>query len=333
MLAGSIYVHLDGWGLRGYDNLHPDILPPCPEAGGWDGLRQLAESCAKQGILFALHDQYRDYYLDAASFDIALAVKGSDGEAPIGSWWPGGRQALLCAHHAPSYIRRNYDMLAENKILPGGVYLDVFAIADLDECYDPLHPMTREQCAHHRALGFREISSRGMVISSEEPVDFAVPDIALVHHAPYAQLPDPHRGTTLGIPTPLFSLVYHDAIVVPWAVESMGSWGIPEGEWGFLHALLNAGVGYLSIEPGEEELARNRTVSELHERVGWLEMTDHQFLDDGLRRQRTSFADGTTVEVDFDHRTYTIQYPDKTVVQGPPGNGGLGGGIGDGLAT
>ena len=27
------YVHLDGWGFRGYDNLHPDILPPCPEAG------------------------------------------------------------------------------------------------------------------------------------------------------------------------------------------------------------------------------------------------------------------------------------------------------------
>lgn len=33
------YVHLDGWGFRGYDNLHPDVLPPCPEAGGWDGLR------------------------------------------------------------------------------------------------------------------------------------------------------------------------------------------------------------------------------------------------------------------------------------------------------
>ena len=29
----NAYVHLDGWGLRGYDNLHPDILPPCPDAG------------------------------------------------------------------------------------------------------------------------------------------------------------------------------------------------------------------------------------------------------------------------------------------------------------
>ena len=32
------YVHLDGWGFRGYDNLHPDNVPPSPEAGGWEGL-------------------------------------------------------------------------------------------------------------------------------------------------------------------------------------------------------------------------------------------------------------------------------------------------------
>lgn len=28
------YIHLDGWGFRGYDNLHPDILPTnCSEFG------------------------------------------------------------------------------------------------------------------------------------------------------------------------------------------------------------------------------------------------------------------------------------------------------------
>jgi hypothetical protein len=61
----NAYVHLDGWGLRGYDNLHPDVLPPCPEAGGWEGMRDFAEVCDRLGFLFAIHDQYRDYYLDA----------------------------------------------------------------------------------------------------------------------------------------------------------------------------------------------------------------------------------------------------------------------------
>jgi hypothetical protein len=314
MTGRNIYVHLDGWGLRGYDNLHPDILPPCPEAGGYDGLRELARSCAKQGILFALHDQYRDYYFDGETFDIALAVKDAKGEPPIGSWWLGGKQSILCATQAPSYIKRNYDMLAEYGASPAGVYLDVFAIADLDECFDQHHPMTREQCAHYRALGFREIRSRGMVISSEEPVDFAIPDIELVHHAPYALLPNPGKGPALGIPVPLFSLVYHDALVVPWSAEAVaGTWGIPEGEWGFLHALLNAGVGYIGIEPGDQELERNRILSELHQRVGWLEMTNHEFLDEAHHRQRAAFADGTTIEVDFSARTYTIRYPDKTL--------------------
>lgn len=27
------YFHIDGWGKMGYDNLHPDVTPPCPEAG------------------------------------------------------------------------------------------------------------------------------------------------------------------------------------------------------------------------------------------------------------------------------------------------------------
>ena len=45
------YVHLDGWGFRGYDNLHPDILPPCPEAGGWDGMKRLAETCEQLGYV------------------------------------------------------------------------------------------------------------------------------------------------------------------------------------------------------------------------------------------------------------------------------------------
>ena len=30
----KLYIHTDGWGKEGYDNIHPYILPPCEEAGG-----------------------------------------------------------------------------------------------------------------------------------------------------------------------------------------------------------------------------------------------------------------------------------------------------------
>ncbi|MDQ6420540.1 DUF5696 domain-containing protein [Paenibacillus sp. LHD-117] len=53
---GNLYVHVDGWGLSGYDNMHPDILPPSPKGGGWEGLAKLKQACADNRILLALHD-------------------------------------------------------------------------------------------------------------------------------------------------------------------------------------------------------------------------------------------------------------------------------------
>ena len=43
----KVYLHLDGWGNPGYDNQHPDYLPACEEAGGWEGMRSLSE-CMKE---------------------------------------------------------------------------------------------------------------------------------------------------------------------------------------------------------------------------------------------------------------------------------------------
>jgi hypothetical protein len=45
----------------------------------------------------------------------------------------------------------------------------------------------------------------------------------------------------------------------------------------------------------------------LHERVALFEMTRHEFLDGNYRKERTTFADGTTVTVDWDTNTFTIQ--------------------------
>ncbi len=61
----KVYLHLDGWGNPGYDNQHPDYLPACEEAGGWEGMKSLSDSMEEMNYMFAIHDQYRDYYFDA----------------------------------------------------------------------------------------------------------------------------------------------------------------------------------------------------------------------------------------------------------------------------
>jgi len=102
--------------------------------------------------------------------------------------------------------------------------------------------------------------------------------------------------------------VYHDAIMLPWSVniDGKGGWGIPDGDSSVLHALMNAGMPYLSLEPSERELATVRTLCQIQEKLALQEMVSHQFLDDSRRRQRVAYADGTTITVDFDKDEYTI---------------------------
>lgn len=304
------YVHLDGWGFRGYDNLHPDVLPPCPEAGGWEGMKRFAETCEELGYVFAIHDQYRDYYLDAKSYDSRHTILDRSGNRPTGSTWYGGKQSILCSRLALGHVKKNYQALLDHGVKVRGAYLDVFAVVPPDECYSPEHPATRADCLMYRGLCLDFIRAAGGVVSSEEPADWAIPHIDLVHHGPYALVPNPGRGPAMGIPIPLFNLVYHDALLLPWSLEK-GAWGIPQNDLGYLHGLANAGLPYVSLNPAQEELNRVRTMCKLHERVALLEMTSHEFLDESHRKQRTTFSDGTTVTIDLDGETYEIS-PDLT---------------------
>ncbi len=45
------------------------IIVETPKAGGWEGMKRLADACREIGYILTLHDQYRDYYVDAPSYD------------------------------------------------------------------------------------------------------------------------------------------------------------------------------------------------------------------------------------------------------------------------
>jgi len=302
----NAYVHLDGWGFRGYDNLHPDVLPPCPQAGGWDGMKRLAETCDGLGFVFAIHDQYRDFYLDAASYDERHTTTDAAGKRALHSTWYGGRQSILCPSLAPEYVRRNHTAILDHGVKLRGAYLDVFSVVPPDECYQTEHPVTRTECLRYRGEALNFVRSYGGIVSSEEPSDWSVPYLDLVHHGPFGLNPNPGHGKAMGIPVPLFNLVYHDALFTPWSLDR-GAWGIPEKDLGFLHALANGGMPYLGLNPSAEELERARLVTRLHARVALLEMSRHEFLDGGWRRQRTTFADGTQVTIDLDRDEWRIE--------------------------
>jgi hypothetical protein len=307
----SAYVHLDGWGYMGYDNAHPDVLPPGGEQGGWEGLRRFADTCRELDYLFAVHDQYRDLYFSAASFNDRLPVTDRHGDRFEVSHWCGGPQTVLSPRFAPEYVRRNHDRFAEMGVRVEGAYLDVFSVLAFDESWQAAHPVTRSDCARYRRECFDLLRARGYVVSSEEPADYLVASLDLYHHAPYRNWPDFEKGKASGIPVPLFSLVYHDSAITPWASTEEGGWGIPDGDAGRLHGLLNAGPPYAHPGAGPEHIAQVKEACALAAHCAFLEMTGHEFLDASKRKQRTTFSDGTTVTVDFDAKTHSVAYKES----------------------
>jgi len=302
------YVHLDGWGFYGYDNGHPDVLPVGEEQGGWDGLRRFADTCEELGYFFAVHDQYRDFYYNAVSFDDRLAATRLDGSREEHATWCGGPQTILSAVFAPGCVRRNHDLFAEHGIRVRGAYLDVFSVVPLEESAQRAHPMTRTECARARRECFDLLRARGYVVSSEEPTDYLMPTLDLVHHAPYPTAPNIGGGEPVAVPVPLFNLVYHGAVLMPWSMSEDGGWGIPNGDAGRLHCLLNAGLPYVGTGADAKAIERVQEAAALAQRCGTLEMVNHEFLNESRRRQRTTFSDGTRVTVDFETKEHRIDH-------------------------
>ena len=300
-----LYIHLDGWGFRGYDSGHPDTAPPNHECGGWDGLRELADTCDEIGWVFALHDQYRDYYHNAALYDLRLAKYDVRGRFEDNNGWNGGPHTILSAWFAPGYVRRNHDALLNHGIKVRGAYLDCFAVSPIEESTEPNHPLTCEDCFKLRKRCFDLLRARGYVVSSEEPVDCFMTSIDLCHHAPYITdadgFPEP-----IGLRVPLYNLVYHDAILTPWYFET--GWATPKQQAsGFLHCLLNAGLPYLGDYNDPEHLERIKVASDLALRCGFAEMTNHEILSEDATIQRATYSNGVTVTVNFNDETYEIE--------------------------
>ena len=317
-IANAI-VHVDGWGFWGYDAMHPDALPPHPEAGGAQGLSELARRVKALGYLFGLHDQYIDYYFHAPSYDQSWSIVLENGRPVRINRWCGGACGHLCYTQIPKYVRRNYYEgvhrvypLNHNSpsiwelAAPTASYLDCFC-RGMVECWSKDHPMTRalnRQC-QNEALQLVRNGQDGqrVVLSVEHPADYSLPYLdfgwGIGHIA--ADVPNT-QGTMetqmVGTPAPLWHLAFHDALCLP-------------NGGNLLEALLYAQAPYFTgLTPGsaiaEEDLARKKVLLKLHQDAAFSEMTGHELLSrDGLT-QKCVYDNGLEVEVHKAEGTYRI---------------------------
>jgi hypothetical protein len=135
---------IGGWIRRGYDNQHPDIMPPAPELGGAEALADCSRRIMNLGYLFCLHDNYQDIYRDSPSWDEKYIMKRPDGSITKGGAWAGGTAYLTCSKTAVDLAKRPQNLLAVRELTKANSYfIDTTYASGLQECFDPNHPLTR----------------------------------------------------------------------------------------------------------------------------------------------------------------------------------------------
>ena len=302
-----VLVFISGWPHLGYDRQHPDSLPPPEKAGGWEGFKRLTDTARELAYPYILHDQYRDYYLDAPSYDPQFAVREEDarlppqafpgsrfgdskqGDMPLMRHWDGGKQAYLNNRFWLGHMLKNYQLFFDHGIKPQGIYNDVIGYVPPDADFNPEHPTTRTEAMAGRAMTMTWARHNLGVVATEAGADWTIP---------YTDVINQSGGGSKAILVPLYQLVYHDAVIVSFSARDQKS---------LLQGLLFGGAPELPIAPVDDKtLSLIKAMMALHKRVALLEMTKHEFLDANYRKERTTFADGTTVTVDWDKSSFEI---------------------------
>jgi hypothetical protein len=303
-----LLVYVSGWPHLGYDRQHPDPLPPPEAAGGWDGMKRLTDACRELGYQVIFHDQYRDYYLDAPSYNEQFAVHEEDarvppqqfpgsrfgdskqGQIPLMRHWDGGPQAYLNARFQLGHLLKNYQLFFDHGIKTQGIYIDVIGYVPPDQDFNPEHPTTHTDAMHGQILMMNWSRQNLGIVATEAGADWVIPYVDVINQS---------GGGSKAVLVPLYQLVYHDAVITSFGARDQKT---------LLQGILYGGQPEWPIGPVDERsTALMRQMMALHKRVGMLEMTRHEFLDANYRKERTTFGDGTTVTVDWDSNSVRIE--------------------------
>lgn len=312
------YLHLDGWIKEGYDNQHPDTFPPVEKAGGLEGMKNLIDTVHSCGFEFGIHDQYRDFYFDAPSYNKELSIVNYDGKKYFCSLWEGGSHGALNPMFSLDFVKRNFDLYKANGMNLDGAYLDVFSVIGLDESYSDKYPLTREDCAKFRGYCLENVRNRGLLIQSEEGTSWALPHLDFTHHMPYWMMTSEDKDQmigkmeeeAIGIPIPVSSLVFHDCIVTPWTNDNKNWKSCSSAA---LMAILHGGIPYVSIDADKETIELSKKAMAFHTLVAFDEMVKHEYLDDDHNIHHSIFSSGYEVFVNTLENTYEIKKDSKTI--------------------
>lgn len=171
-LNHAIFVKHD-WQHWGYDYRLPEIYPPRPNL---EEMLLMRRAAADAGMLFCPHDNYTDFYPDAAGYSYNHIVF-HEGNQPKMAWLNHGRlaQSYLWLPHAihPS-VKKNMHLMRQG-FYPDSLFIDVLTNMAPFDYYDRagnFYPLTRTAAEWCLALNTaRTILKKGAPMLSETGTD------------------------------------------------------------------------------------------------------------------------------------------------------------------
>lgn len=280
-----------------------------------------------------LRSVHPDWTSDAWPHDIILGangkwIKGWGVEAKDGSMISCG---VICDKQALPYAQKRVPLeLAKSPYKCR--FIDTTTAAPWNECYHTNHPMTRTESRRFKMELLRYFSEDlKLVTGCETGHDASVPFLhyfeGMLSLGPYrvpdagrrmqtiwTNVPEPVAKFQLGhnYRLPLWELVYHDCVVAQWY------WGDYNNKLPALwnkRDLFNLLYGTppmfmfdrkLWAQDKDRFVQSYKNICPHIRKIGYSEMTDHQFLTSDRTVQQTTFASGHKITVNFGASAFTL---------------------------
>ena len=99
----TVIIH--DWQNQGYDNALPDQYPANSALGGNAGMDEISQATRNLGCLFAVHENYTDYYPDYDDFTSAAVARGGNDSETLG--WLNVNTGIQAYVTKPSWFLKN----------------------------------------------------------------------------------------------------------------------------------------------------------------------------------------------------------------------------------
>ncbi len=319
---------LVGWNKSGHDGRWPQALPVEPLLGGEEGLEKLRVKAKELGYALTCHMNVTDAYSIANNYSDDLPAIDENGRiCKHGGTWGGGRGRWICAKKAVEIAKEELPKVGALGFR-GLNYIDVISTIALRPCYSENHPVNRREAANC----WKEIAKLNHDVfggfSSEGGYDYTLPYLDYGLYVSFYDTNTKDLPKLFDKPVPLWQVALH-GIVMSNPFTSTVNAPVKERrhqlevlEYGgrptiYIYSkFLSSGSNWMGNDDivcdTDEQMAdcveKLSAMYREHKDLFRLQtefIEKHEELSDGVFR--TTYSDGTTVTVDYNRETYSVE--------------------------